>query len=63
MKEYRDLMLELVRIRTEMEVGVLPFLEPGSLKEDLVLDEYFHIKEQINSIVKHLKKFDNSKNI
>lgn len=63
MKEYKDLMMELVRIKNEMEVGVLPFLEPGSLKEDLVLDEYFHIKEQINSIVRHLKKFDNLKNI
>ena len=55
MKEYKDLMMELIRIKNEMEVGVLPFLEPGSLKEDLVLDEYFHIKEQINNIIKHLK--------
>ena len=63
MQNYKELMFELIRIREEMEVGVIPFVEPGSLKEDLVFDEYFHIKEQINSIIKHLKNEEELKKL
>lgn len=55
MKDYKELLFELVRIRREMEIGVIPFVEPGSLKEDMVFDEYFHIGHQINDILRHLK--------
>ena len=43
-------------VRTEeIQKGELPFLEPGSLKEEYLLNELEYLKKQMSLIIKEIK--------
>lgn len=51
---------QLIARRKQLEEGVLPFVEPQSLAEDLAYDEWFFVGRQIGVIHAELKKeFEN----
>ena len=51
----REKMQELINRKNEIEFGILPFVEPGSVAEDLAYDEYFFINKQIGTITREGK--------
>ena len=45
----------LVVREEEIMKGELPFVEPGSLKEEYIFNELEYLKRQMNTIVKYIK--------
>ena len=45
----------LVVREEEILKGELPFVEPGSLKEEYIFNELEYLKRQMNTIVKYIK--------
>ena len=50
------IMKELVNRKNQLEKGVIPFVEPNSLEEEMAFNELILINKQIETLVGFLKK-------
>ena len=55
MKNWKDVLFDLTTKRDNIVKGVLPYLEPNSLKEELVFNELAHLNNQIRTILLYIK--------
>ena len=52
----KAIMKELVNRRDQLEKGVIPFVEPNSLEEEMAFNELIFINKQIGTLTEFLKK-------
>ena len=52
----KAIMRELVNRKNQLEKGVVPFVEPNSIEEEMAFDELIFINKQIGALTKSLKK-------
>ena len=52
----KAIMKELVNRRDQLEKGVIPFVEPNSLEEEMAFNELIFINKQIGTLAGFLKK-------
>ena len=52
----KAIMKELVNRRDLLENGVIPFVEPNSLEEEMAFNELIFINKQIGTLAGFLKK-------
>ena len=52
----KEIMKILVERQNCLEKGVIPFVDSGSLEEEMAFNELMYIKKQIGAIVAGLKK-------
>lgn len=50
------IMKELVNRKNQLEKGIIPFVEPNSLEEEMAFNELIFINKQIETLVGFLKK-------
>lgn len=43
----------LVKRKNQLEEGIIPFVEPGSVAEDLAFNELFFVMKQIGVVAKN----------
>ena len=52
----KSIMKELINRKNQLEKGVIPFVEPNSIEEEMAFDELIFINKQIGALAKSLKK-------
>lgn len=52
----KAIMKELVNRRNQLEKGVIPFVEPNSLEEEMAFNELIFINKQIEALIGFLRK-------
>ena len=52
----KAIMKELVNRKNQLEEGVIPFVEPISLEEEMAFNELIFINKQIGTLTEFLKK-------
>ena len=52
----KAIMKELVNRRDQLEKGVIPFVEPNSIEEEMAFNELIFINKQIGTLTEFLKK-------
>ena len=50
------IMRELVNRKNQLEKGVVPFVEPNSIEEEMAFNELIFINKQIGALTDFLKK-------
>ena len=50
------IMKELVNRKNQLEKGIIPFVEPNSLEEEMAFNELVFINKQIGTLTGFLKK-------
>lgn len=52
----KAIMKELVNRKNQLEKGIIPFVEPNSLEEEMAFNELIFINKQIGTLAGFLKK-------
>ena len=52
----KAIMKELINRKNQLEKGVIPFVEPNSIEEEMAFDELIFINKQIGALTESLKK-------
>lgn len=52
----KELFKSLVKRKQELEDGIIPFVEPNSIEEDLAFQELFFVNKQIGVLHNRLKE-------
>ena len=52
----KAIMRELVNRKNQLEKGVVPFVEPNSIEEEMAFNELIFINKQIVTLTEFLKK-------
>lgn len=52
----KAIMRELVNRKNQLENGIVPFVEPNSIEEEMAFNELIFINKQIGTLTEFLKK-------
>lgn len=52
----KDRFQYMINREKDLENGILPFVEPNSIEEEIAFSELRYIKEQIAIMIKYLKE-------